>query len=242
MTVAGPMNTNHVEEYLGAIYRLRASAEQPVPLPQVRAYLNYTLISIHEMVRKLADQDFINYKPYRGVILTPKGEKVAAALVRRHRIWERFLTDMLSIPWDETHLIAGQLEHAAPELVTERLAWLMGDPEFCPHGSSIPQINQPASPGSSTRQPGGAETGSLLNLLPGTKSQVVSITPELPEYLSKLNRWGIGPGVMIDVCGYRGQMIEIQANGQKLEIPEDLARVIRVNLVTPGEKMQRMGA
>ena len=132
------MNTNHVEEYLGAIYRLRENPDNPLPLPHLQDYLHYTLISIHEMVRKLEKEAYITYSPYHGVILTAKGEQVASALVRRHRIWERFLADTLAIPWDATHTLAGQLEHAAPELVTERLAQLMGDPESCPHGSHIP--------------------------------------------------------------------------------------------------------
>jgi DtxR family Mn-dependent transcriptional regulator len=132
------MNTSHVEEYLGAIYRLRENASTLLPLSRLQDYLNYTLISIHEMVCKLEGEGYVTYAPYHGVILTLKGEQVGAALVRRHRIWERFLADMLAIPWEDTHAIAGQLEHAAPELVTERLATLMGDPEICPHGSTIP--------------------------------------------------------------------------------------------------------
>jgi DtxR family Mn-dependent transcriptional regulator len=75
------------------------------------------------------------------VLLTPAGEKIASALVRRHRIWERFLTDMLDVPEDMVHPVAGQLEHAAPELVTERLAALLGQPDCCPHGSTIPERN-----------------------------------------------------------------------------------------------------
>jgi len=132
------MNFEHVEEYLGAIYRLRESANAPLPLPRLQEYLNYTLISVHEMVRKLEGETLASYVPYRGVVLTGKGELIAASLVRRHRIWERFLADVLAIPGEDTHAIAGQLEHAAPDLVTERLAGLMGEPELCPHGSTIP--------------------------------------------------------------------------------------------------------
>jgi len=132
------MNVEHAEEYLGAIYRLRASASTPLPLPRLQEYLNYTLISVHEMVRKLESQALASYEPYHGVRLTDAGEQIAASLVRRHRIWERFLADKLAIPTADTHAIAGQLEHAAPDLVTERLAALLGEPEFCPHGSTIP--------------------------------------------------------------------------------------------------------
>jgi DtxR family Mn-dependent transcriptional regulator len=132
------MGQEHIEEYLGVIYRLREGADTPLPLARMQEYFNYSLISIHEMVQKLENQALVSYTPYRGVILTEAGEKIATALVRRHRIWERFLNDLLKIPEDVVHIVAGQLEHAAPELVTERLADLLGQPDACPHGSVIP--------------------------------------------------------------------------------------------------------
>ena len=122
------MNVEHVEEYLGAIYRLREGAETPLPLPRLQAYLNVTLISVNEMVRKLERQALARYIPYHGVVLTGKGEQVAASLVRRHRIWERFLADQLSIPDEATHAIADQLEHASdPNLRHEpRMSSVLG--------------------------------------------------------------------------------------------------------------------
>jgi DtxR family transcriptional regulator, Mn-dependent transcriptional regulator len=132
------MAQQHAEEYLGAIFRLRKEPEDPLPLPRLQTYFGYSPISIHEMVQKLEEQGYIIYIPYRGVVLSQAGEQVAAALIRRHRIWERFLTDMLAIPADSVHQVAGELEHAAPELVTERLSLLLGQPEACPHGSLIP--------------------------------------------------------------------------------------------------------
>jgi DtxR family Mn-dependent transcriptional regulator len=132
------MGQEHIEEYLGVIYRLRQEPEMPLPLARLQEYFNYSLISIHEMVQKLENQEMLIYTPYHGVVLTAAGDKIAAALVRRHRIWERFLNDLLGIPSDMVHDMAGQLEHAAPELVTERLAEMLGQPDQCPHGSAIP--------------------------------------------------------------------------------------------------------
>jgi DtxR family transcriptional regulator, Mn-dependent transcriptional regulator len=132
------MAQQHAEEYLGAVFRLRKGPEYPLPLHHLQSYFGFSPISIHEMVQKLEEQGYIDYIPYRGVLLSPVGEQVAAALVRRHRIWERFLTDMLAIPADSVHQVADQLEHAAPELVTERLSLLLGQPDACPHGSLIP--------------------------------------------------------------------------------------------------------
>ena len=122
------MLQERVEEYLGAIYRLRIDTETPLPLSQLTEYFGFSPVSIHEMVQKLDDRGWVLYHPYRGVTLTDSGEDAALALLRRHRLWERFLADVLDLPWDEAHVIAGQLEHAAPEVVTERLADFLGDP------------------------------------------------------------------------------------------------------------------
>lgn len=124
--------------YVGAIFRLRVDDTTPVKLAALREYFNFSPISIHEMVQKLVSAGLIRYIPYHGVQLTPKGETVATSIIRRHRIWERFLTDQLGIPANSVHEIADHLEHAAPELVTERLSKMIGAPKTCPHGSVIP--------------------------------------------------------------------------------------------------------
>lgn len=172
--------TATIEDYLGAVYRLREAPEAPLPLAQLQEHFSFSRVSIHEMVQKLAQHALISYHPYRGVTLTPEGEHIAAALVRRHRLWERFLTDMLQLPWDEAHAIAEQLEHAAPEIVTERLAALLGEPEACPHGGPIP--------------PSAHETsGAPLNTLaPGAACTIVRVFPEQPDALHKLDTLQIG--------------------------------------------------
>lgn len=126
------------EMYVGAIFRLREAKDQPVSLQELKKYFHFSAISIHEMVIKLESQNLLIYQPYKGVTLTQTGESVAAALVRRHRIWERFLADTLGIDPQQVHPIADQLEHSASEEVTERLAAFLGEPESCPHGSLIP--------------------------------------------------------------------------------------------------------
>src|SRR5512145_2030790 len=132
------MQLERAEEYLAGIYRLRAAAGTPLPLSQLTEYFNFSPVSVHEMVVKLGNQGWATYHPYQGVTLTADGEAIAVALVRRHRLWERFLTDKLEIPWEEAHEIAERLEHAASEHVTERLARFLGEPESCPHGEPIP--------------------------------------------------------------------------------------------------------
>jgi DtxR family Mn-dependent transcriptional regulator len=224
------MNSHHVEEYLGAIYRLRESVDDPLPLPRLQNYLNYTLISVHEMIRKMEKEAYITYNPYHGVILTEKGEQIASALVRRHRIWERFLADKLAIPWDATHTIAGQLEHAAPELVTERLAQLMGDPHSCPHGSEIPETSNEKD--AVIRQGKRLDSAKNLTDTPlGAHVVVISISPEIPEFLVQLENNGIIPGVILDVTGKADGQVEIEINGDTFDISHILAETVLVKHV-----------
>jgi DtxR family transcriptional regulator, Mn-dependent transcriptional regulator len=132
------MSSQAVEMYIGGIFRLRETPSDPVSLRQIQHYFQFSPISIHEMITKLESLALLTYQPYKGVILTDEGEKIAASLIRRHRIWERFLVDTLSFLPGEVHNIADQLEHAASEEVTNRLSNFLGDPESCPHGSIIP--------------------------------------------------------------------------------------------------------
>jgi DtxR family Mn-dependent transcriptional regulator len=190
------------------------------------------------MVRKLEGETLASYEPYHGVVLTVKGEQIAASLVRRHRIWERFLADMLAIPWESTHAIAGQLEHAAPDLVTERLAGLMGEPELCPHGSAIPPRRTPSTSGktpSSYPLPGGEGFKRVSDLAVGDQAQVKAISPEVPEYLCRLQAWGIIPGTPVKLSGCAAGQVSLLVNGAPITIPADLAQTIWTGTVHPQE-------
>lgn len=137
------MRQENIEMYTGAVYRLRTNSQSAVPLHEIQKYFGFSPISVHEMIVKLQQDGFVDYTRYHGVTLTDKGEQIASALIRRHRIWERFLVDQLHLSGPQVHEIACELEHAAPEIVTDQLAVLLGQPEACPHGSTIPQPLEP---------------------------------------------------------------------------------------------------
>ncbi len=203
-----------VEEYLGTIYRLQEVMAAPLPLPRLQERLNYSPISIHEMVQKLEKEGLVDYIPYRGVILTEKGGQVAAALVRRHRIWERFLTDSLGIDWEKAHEIAGELEHAAPETVTERLADFLGSPQEAASGQ---MSSQPATPALC-----------LEDLAIGKKGQVAFISMEASENLLQLQSQGIQPGIEIEVIGRHASGVTLQVAQSRVNISNGLAGTIWV--------------
>ena len=93
------------------------------------------------MVKTLAESGLVEYEPYAGVALTPAGEKLAASVVRRHRLIELFLVQVLGFGWDEVHDEAEQLEHAVSDRLIERIDEMLGHPEADPHGDPIPDAD-----------------------------------------------------------------------------------------------------
>ena len=132
------MYSQSEENYLKAIFTLGKRTDKAVNTNQLAKRLKTKASSITDMVKKLSDKDLVDYEKYKGASLTKNGEKVALAILRKHRLWETFLVEKLKFSWDEVHDIAEQLEHIqSPELV-QRLDAFLGFPETDPHGDPIP--------------------------------------------------------------------------------------------------------
>lgn len=130
-----------VENYLKAIYlhqgRLE-SHQRLVPMGQVASALGVAPGTATAMVRTLSESGLVDYEPYSGVRLTPAGEKLAALVLRRHRLIELFLVQVMGLPWDEVHDEAEHLEHVVSDRLIERMDEMLGYPEVDPHGDPIP--------------------------------------------------------------------------------------------------------
>ena len=125
-----------VEEYLEAIFGL---AEEGVQVIQARLVerLGISPQAVSEMVHRLAGDGYL--EPVgRGVVLTAQGQERARSVVRRHRLAERFLVDIVGLPWHEAHREAGKWEHVISDAVESRFIEMLGHPTTCPHGSPIP--------------------------------------------------------------------------------------------------------
>ena len=129
--------TQSVEEYLEAIFKLTRDGS-PVTVGQVAEALDVSPPSVSEMVRRLRAAGLVADDRGSGVTLTADGRAEGARLVRRHRLSERFLVDVLDMPWDAVHEEACKLEHALSPEVEARLAAQLGNPRTCPHGQVIP--------------------------------------------------------------------------------------------------------
>ena len=139
-----PHQTTTAQNYLKALYQLQQRPEQanrPVPLGQLADALGVTPGTATTMVKRFADDGLIRYTPRRGARLSTMGQKVALAVLRRHRIIETFLVQQLGLDWSEVHEEAEVLEHAVSDKVLDRLDAMLGHPTADPHGSPIPQAS-----------------------------------------------------------------------------------------------------
>jgi len=140
-------------------------------------------------VKRLADRGLVDHEPYHGVELTTAGRRLAIAAIRRHRIVERFLADMLGYAWNEADRLATNFEHELPQEVEDRLFVALDRPATCPHGFPIPAPESADLP----------EMPPLYALEPGDTAVVAvpgSTDPEIVEFLGTL---GLRPGVLVEV-------------------------------------------
>lgn len=140
-------------------------------------------------IKKLAERNLVDHKLYRGVELTRPGGRAAVAAIRRHRIVERFLSDILGYAWYEADRLAGAFEHDLPQEVEDRLFDRLGRPTTCPHGFPIPETAMDRIP----------QMPSLGELTVGDAGVVALSGSTDPEILSFLDSVGIRPGVRIEV-------------------------------------------
>jgi DtxR family Mn-dependent transcriptional regulator len=130
-----------VENYLKAIYLGVGALEPPerlLPMGQLAAALGVAPGTATTMVKALAEAGLAEYEPYAGVTLTTAGEKLAAMVVRRHRVVELFLVRVMGYRWDEVHDEAEQLEHVVSDRLIDKMDEMLGRPEVDPHGDPIP--------------------------------------------------------------------------------------------------------
>jgi DtxR family Mn-dependent transcriptional regulator len=134
----GETITHARREYLAEIYRLQYASPEPVTTTALAARLSVSPPAVARMVQRLAHEGYVQRKPYKGVSLTPEGEREALRSIRRHRLLEAFLVTVMQFGWDEVHDHARALEGAINDAFEERIDLLAGRPTHCPHGDPIP--------------------------------------------------------------------------------------------------------
>jgi DtxR family Mn-dependent transcriptional regulator len=129
------------ENYLKAIYQLSLQGQGKIPNLSIAQNLEINPATVTEMLRKLADKQWILYSRTEGASLTSNGLYLALKVIRKHRLWETFLVRKLGFTWDEVHEVAEQLEHVQSEKMLNQLDKFLGFPQFDPHGDPIPDAS-----------------------------------------------------------------------------------------------------
>jgi DtxR family Mn-dependent transcriptional regulator len=133
------MSTISTENYLKKIFNYSQAFGENINTVKLAQELSVSNAAISDMAKKLSKQGLVNYEKYKGMELTVKGEKMALNVIRRHRLWELFLTKVLGLAWGEVHEQAEILEHHTSEKLIDRIDEYLGFPDFDPHGHPIPK-------------------------------------------------------------------------------------------------------
>lgn len=126
------------ENYIKAIYHLGKQGLDSVSTNAIANEMATKASSVTDMIKKLSEKAYVDYKKYQGVCLTKEGKAIAVNIVRKHRLWEVFLVEKLNFSWDEIHDVAEQLEHIKSKKLVAQLDAFLGYPTHDPHGDPIP--------------------------------------------------------------------------------------------------------
>jgi len=146
--------------------------------------------SVTDMMKKLKTKKLIQYQPYKGFRLNVEGKKVALAIIRRHRLWEFFLSEKLKFEWDEVHEVAEELEHVSNRKLVDKLDEYLGYPKFDPHGDPIPDVHGKME---------NFQRVSLAELPFNTVAEVCLVSNQSSEMLEVLRHRDIGMGTRLEV-------------------------------------------
>ncbi|OGX86898.1 metal-dependent transcriptional regulator [Hymenobacter glacialis] len=202
---------SHTEEnYLKAVYKLAEDAPDAagVSTNRIAAALDTRAASVTDMLRRLADKGLLAYEKYRGVQLTPEGQRLALLTIRKHRLWEVFLVQQLGFNWDEVHDVAEELEHVQSPLLMRRLDAFLGHPALDPHGDPIPAED------GAMRRPTHRLLADLVVGEQGTLAAVKNTTAPFLQYLDKV---GLQLGALVEVLDKvtYDNSFEIRVNGER---------------------------
>jgi DtxR family transcriptional regulator, Mn-dependent transcriptional regulator len=201
------------EEYLQTLFWLQ-EAGLPMTGANVARAMQLSAPTVHEMIGRLEKDGYITRAGDKTISFTPDGAGHAEQVVRRHRLIERFLTDVLGIPWDEVHEEAERLEHAMSPTLEERMLAAIGDAKTCPHG-------HPIRPGSRI------EGVPLADVEVGAEVTILRFENEAEDLLHYLKAAGIEPGIKGRLTE-SGEEIVVTHNGGESTVTRSVAETVSV--------------
>ncbi len=202
------------QEYLESMFWLE-EAGLPMTGANIARAMQLSPPTVHEMVGRLIDDGYVERNADKSLAFTESGRKHASHIVRRHRMIERFLTDVLGIPWDEVHEEAERIEHAMSPVLEERMRAAIGDATTCPHGHPIVE--------------GARERGALLaDVEVGAKVVVLRFENEAEELLHYLKAAGLEPGLEGEVESSDAEAVTVVSTTGSHRVSHSVAETVSV--------------
>jgi DtxR family Mn-dependent transcriptional regulator len=213
--------TTSEENYLKAIFHLQ-SGDGKVTTNVLADKLQTRPASVTDMMKKLHAKKLLHYKPYYGFSLSAEGKKIALFVIRRHRLWEYFLSEKLKFGWNEVHSFAEELEHVSSRDLIDRLDEYLGHPSFDPHGDPIPDSRGKIK---------NVNKISLLQLPFHQTAEVCQVTNQSEELLELLQHKNIGIGTRLEKRKRFGfdHSLELKVKNNIIAVSEQLAQNIFVS-------------
>ncbi|HMJ45808.1 MAG TPA: metal-dependent transcriptional regulator [Ferruginibacter sp.] len=177
------------ENYIKSIYHLQ-SVNKEVSATMLAAAVNTKAASVTDMLKKLHSKKLVHYEPYKSFTLTDTGNKIALEIIRKHRLWEYFLVNILGFKWNEVHGIAEELEHIDSKELVQRLDNYLGNPSIDPHGDPIPDSRGKMK---IIRQ------GSLASIPANKQVTISSIKDQSEKMLDLLQHYKINIGTKVRI-------------------------------------------
>jgi len=211
------MPSSTVENYLKAIYGIAEHSDTGslVPIGKIAEALELTPGTVTTMMKHLDKEGFVRYHPRKGVELRDGGRLLALQVLRRHRLIELFLVEVMHLDWAHVHDEAEVLEHALSDLLVERIDEMLGRPAYDPHGDPIPDAT------GAMRED---RSRSMIDCKPGP-CRLVRVSRDEPKFLQWLQKAGLRPGTELQIIGgdRLGGIVEIEVAGTRVQLGEAAA-------------------
>jgi len=221
------MDSERTEEYLEAIYKEQTKGD-PASTSFLARDLGVSQPAVTDMLKNLESKGLIDYKSSKGATLTELGVERALGVIRRHRLWERFLTDVLGMKWDKVHEVACKLEHLDVPEVEERLAVILGDTDTCPHGHAIPD-----NKGNIKKE----KAVPLTRFQALQRVNITAIDEGDSRLLAAIEKKGLKPQVIVTIHKKNEDgSLELEAGNRKIKINADLAMALLAEPISAGQR------
>lgn len=210
------------EEYLEAILEIEEDGVVPMRARLVER-LGLSAAAVSEQVGRLTENGYTTLLPDRSIELTHKGRTLAISVVRRHRLAERLLVDVIGLEWEKAHREADRWEHAISAEVEEKLVELLGDPATCPHGNPIP----------GTKQPRSTAPVAALSEVPSGTVQITRVSEKLEiddDAMHLLGAARVIPGTEAEVVASLDTGVRVRNTNGEVEIPTTIASMVFVTV------------